>query len=307
MARPVKDGLDYFPFDVDFAVNSKTEAIMGEFGPKGVLVMIYLLSAVYSKGYYLPWDKLTEMQLVNRVPGLSSELINQIVNRLIAYGTFSRELFDTAKVLTSLRIQETYFDATKRRKSPKPTLYVINVDNNSHSSDVNVNINPQSKVKESKVNESKEGAGVRAHVFDLWQSLWGFPNAIAQQDLDQWIDDMGADLMQFAIEIAGRSNVQARAADKFIGRVVDGWQQLGVKTLDQAKKANADHEKRLSNAVGGKRGRKPNIKESIPETMQDGYIPPKQDKAEIDKNNAEFHERLAGLHARQEAANGEQN
>lgn len=36
MARPTKAGLDYFPFDVDFNVNEKTEAIMGEFGAKGV-------------------------------------------------------------------------------------------------------------------------------------------------------------------------------------------------------------------------------------------------------------------------------
>lgn len=155
MSRPVKAGLDYFPLDVDFATNAKTEAIMGEFGPKGVLTMIYLLSAVYRNGYYLQWDKLEQMQLVNRISGISSEMINQIVNRLIAYGTFNEELFNSAKVLTSLRIQETYLDATKRRKSQKPTLYWINADNNPTSTPVNVDINTQSKVKESKVNKTK--------------------------------------------------------------------------------------------------------------------------------------------------------
>lgn len=155
MARPVKEGLDYFPLDVDFAVNDKTEAIMGEFGPKGVLFMIYLLSAVYQNGYYLQWNKLKQMQLANRIEGVSPELANQIVNRLIAYGTFSEELFNSAKVLTSLRIQETYEDATKRRKSQKPTKYWINVDINKDTSVVNVDINPQSKVNKSKVNKSK--------------------------------------------------------------------------------------------------------------------------------------------------------
>lgn len=155
MARPVKEGLDYFPLDVDFAVNDKTEAIMGEFGPKGVLFMIYLLSAVYQNGYYLQWNKLKQMQLANRIEGVSPELANQIVNRLIAYGTFSEELFNSAKVLTSQRIQETYEDATKRRKSQKPTKYWINVDINKDTSVVNVDINPQSKVNKSKVNKSK--------------------------------------------------------------------------------------------------------------------------------------------------------
>ncbi|MCG0895021.1 hypothetical protein IMAU10379_00447 [Lactiplantibacillus plantarum] len=155
MARPVKEGLDYFPLDVDFAVNDKTEAIMGEFGPKGVLFMIYLLSAVYQNGYYLQWNKLKQMQLANRIEGVSPELANQIVNRLIAYGTFSEELFNSAKVLTSQRIQETYEDATKRRKSQKPTKYWINVDINKDTSVVNVDINTQSKVNKSKSNKSK--------------------------------------------------------------------------------------------------------------------------------------------------------
>ncbi|GAB1229528.1 hypothetical protein SNK12g_12470 [Lactiplantibacillus plantarum] len=156
MARPVKEGLDYFPLDVDFAVNDKTEAIMGEFGPKGVLFMIYLLSAVYQNGYYLQWNKLKQMQLANRIEGVSPELANQIVNRLIAYGTFSEELFNSAKVLTSQRIQETYEDATKRRKSQKPTKYWINVDINKDTSVVNVDINPQSKVNKSKSNNNKK-------------------------------------------------------------------------------------------------------------------------------------------------------
>ncbi|MDB1104772.1 DUF4373 domain-containing protein [Lentilactobacillus parabuchneri] len=154
MARPSKQGLDYFPFDVDFDTNAKTEAVMGEFGAKGVLSMIYLLSAVYQNGYYLRWDKLKQMQLANRVSGSTPELVNQIVNRLIDYGTFDKELFDSAKVLTSQRIQSTYLDATKRRKQPKQTLYWINDDNNHRSSVVNVDINPQSKVKESKVNNN---------------------------------------------------------------------------------------------------------------------------------------------------------
>ena len=35
MARPVKDGLDYFPLDVDVFEDEKIEAIAGEFGLKG--------------------------------------------------------------------------------------------------------------------------------------------------------------------------------------------------------------------------------------------------------------------------------
>ncbi|MCF6515513.1 DUF4373 domain-containing protein [Lactobacillus sp. S2-2] len=179
MARPIKLGLDYFPLDVDFSTNEKTEAIMGEFGAKGVLFMAYLLSAVYKNGYFLKWDKLKQMQLANRIDGLNPELTNQIVNRLIAYGTFNEELFNSAKVLTSQRIQDTFLDATKRRKSEIPTEYwldnqsnVVNVDNNSikkEKSEVNVDINTQSKVNKSKVNKIKDNKQVQEDFEKLWQ------------------------------------------------------------------------------------------------------------------------------------------
>ncbi|MDV3526104.1 Lin1244/Lin1753 domain-containing protein [Lactiplantibacillus plantarum] len=274
MARPVKEGLDYFPLDVDFAVNDKTEAIMGEFGPKGVLFMIYLLSAVYQNGYYLQWNKLKQMQLANRIEGVSPELANQIVNRLIAYGTFSEELFNSAKVLTSQRIQETYEDATKRRKSQKPTKYWINVDINKDTSVVNVDINPQSKVNKSKSNKSKvnnydDDAGVtREQVINDWTNLWGFPNGVARPEIDEWLAVLKPELVAYAIQIAGEHDVQSRGALKYVRAVIKGWQQRKITTLAQAKQATADHDKRLANANKPGGYSKPHRKEIMPKWAQ---------------------------------------
>ncbi|MCG0942946.1 hypothetical protein IMAU40003_00188 [Lactiplantibacillus plantarum] len=274
MARPVKEGLDYFPLDVDFAVNDKTEAIMGEFGPKGVLFMIYLLSAVYQNGYYLQWNKLKQMQLANRIEGVSPELANQIVNRLIAYGTFSEELFNSAKVLTSQRIQETYEDATKRRKSQKPTKYWINVDINKDTSVVNVDINPQSKVNKSKSNKSKvnnydDDAGVtREQVINDWTTLWGFPNGVARPEIDEWLAVLKPELVAYAIQIAGEHDVQSRGALKYLRAVIKGWQQRKITTLAQAKQATADHDKRLANANKPGGYSKPHRKEIMPKWAQ---------------------------------------
>lgn len=155
MARPKKEGLDYFPLDVHIFEDEKIEAIAGEFGIKGELAVIKLLCAVYEKGYFAVWDELTKAKLLKRLPGTSKELLEQIVNRLVIWGFFDESLFNSAKVLTSSKIQATFLEATKRRKTQKTTLHWINVDNNDESKEVNVNINPQSKVKESKVNKSK--------------------------------------------------------------------------------------------------------------------------------------------------------
>ena len=169
MARPVKEGLDYFPLYVDIFEDEKIEAVSGEFGIKGEIIIIKLLCAIYKKGYFILWNDLIIAQMLKRLPGISKDLLNDVVERLVLWEFFDKDLFHSAGILTNETIQENFFEATKRRKSPKPTLYVldkfldhenlikndlegVNVNINQQREEVNVNINPQSKVKESKVN-----------------------------------------------------------------------------------------------------------------------------------------------------------
>ncbi|MFR8733910.1 MAG: DUF4373 domain-containing protein [Clostridium perfringens] len=171
MARPVKEGLDYFPLYVDIFEDEKIEAISGEFGIKGEIIVVKLLCAIYKKGYFILWSDLIIAQMLKRLPGISKDLLNNVVERLVLWEFFDKDLFHSAGILTSEQIQENFFEATKRRKSPKPTLYVldkflendnsiesdvngVNVDTNSQAKGVNVDINTQSKVKESKVKDS---------------------------------------------------------------------------------------------------------------------------------------------------------
>lgn len=309
MARPVKEGLDYFPLDVDFAVNDKTEAIMGEFGPKGVLFMIYLLSAVYQNGYYLQWNKLKQMQLANRIEGVSPELANQIVNRLIAYGTFSEELFNSAKVLTSQRIQETYEDATKRRKSQKPTKYWINADINKDTSVVNVDINTQSKVNKSKSNKSKvnnydDDAGVtREQVINDWTNLWGFPNGIARPEIDEWLEEFKPEVIAYAIWVAGEHQIGSNACLKYVRAIVAGWKKRNITTLEQAKKAAANHDDRMKSERKPSGYSKPRRKEVTPKWMQNGASqadskPNSSDNQQDDMSDEDF---LALMNSQEEA------
>lgn len=161
MARPNKQGLDYFPFDTDFFSDEKIEAISGEFGIKGEITAIKLLCAIYRNGYFILWDELLKMKLLNNLPGISSELLDRIVYRLVSWGFFDMTLFDSVKVLTSIGIQKRFFEITKRRKTEGDYPYLlvnvcnngVNVDRNPGSKGVNVNINP---TKESKVKNIKE-------------------------------------------------------------------------------------------------------------------------------------------------------
>ena len=116
MARPIKQGLDYFPFDVDFFEDEKIAAISGEYGLKGEIVAIRLLCAIYRNGYFILWTEMLRSKFLRDLQGIKPELLDQIVKRLVRWGFFDQTLFNSSQILTSLGIQQRYFEATKGRR-----------------------------------------------------------------------------------------------------------------------------------------------------------------------------------------------
>lgn len=153
MARPIKIGLKYFSFDVDFFSDEKIGAISGEFGIKGEITAVKLLCAIYRNGYFILWDEALKMKLLKDLPGISLELLEKIVNRLVKWGFFEQDLFSTARVLSSRGIQKRYFDAIKRRKEMSEYPYLlIKVDINGQNVDLN-RFNVGNNKSEENVNE----------------------------------------------------------------------------------------------------------------------------------------------------------
>ena len=156
MARPKKTGLDYFPFDVDFFNDEKIEAISGEFGIKGEIVAIKLLAAIYRNGYFIEWSEMLQMKMLKTLPSISKELLTEIVQRLVRWNFFDEGLFNSDNVLTSRGIQRRYFEAMKRNSlsDSLPFLIVSAAETPINVTETTINAakTPQSKEKESKVN-----------------------------------------------------------------------------------------------------------------------------------------------------------
>lgn len=244
MARPPKDGLDYFPLDVDIFEDEKIEAISGEFGIKGEITVVKLLCAIYKNGYFIVWNELVKAQLLKRLPGISKELMELIVDRLVLWEFFDKALFHSAEVLTSKKIQQNYFEATKRRKSNKPTLYIIennkcehNVDINAQAKGVNVDINAQSKVKESKVN--KNISPELSEIIKLYQdSGFGAINNTVRDSIIAMLEDFEINWIRDAFKVAAEYNAHSL---KYVNSVLENWRRNGKDSTKSKTKRTKFH------------------------------------------------------------------
>jgi hypothetical protein len=171
MARPLKEGLDYFPLDVDIDQDDKVAMIEAQFGHEGFSVVIRLLMRIYKEGYYYSWSKREQVLFSKRV-NVNINTLTEIVNECVNEGLFNRELFEKFEILTSKGIQERYLEAIKRRKqasfieeyfliddiksivgSNKIDVTLVNADNKK----VNVNINPSNGVHDDNISTQSKG------------------------------------------------------------------------------------------------------------------------------------------------------
>ena len=125
-------------------------------------------------------------------------------------------------------------------------------------------------------------------VFNFWQQKlnWGFPNGIVMADLTGWITEFGPDLVIFALTIAGKKQVTAGAADSFLSSVFNSWRQQHISTLEQAQKANENHEKNTYNQRQQRNyyRKRPPINEPMPEWFKRQQAQEKQGKSDQQGN-----------------------
>lgn len=187
MARPFKNGIDYFPFDVDLLNDRKLRKPKMKYGYLATMVYIALLVLIYKdKGYYLDYSKEVQddvhLDILDFLQGKHQpeiETVGEVIQDLVACELFSRDRYSEA-IITSYRLQCVYYKAVTERKrieinwdiwlldenemrelgSSNSILsnYVNHIKNgvNRSNNKVNQSKSTQSKGKESKGKESKE-------------------------------------------------------------------------------------------------------------------------------------------------------
>lgn len=121
MARPLKNGLEYFPVDVDLFDDDKIFDLTSEFGPLGEVVYLRVLCLIYRNGYYYKFQSLDKLAAL-LVKSIGSRWVRdkqsvlQVIPFLAECNLLSSELMQE-NVLTSVGIQHRYLYATKRRST----------------------------------------------------------------------------------------------------------------------------------------------------------------------------------------------
>lgn len=116
MARPLKQGLDYYPLDVKFYREIKVRQLNHAFGPISTVILLTLLGAVYKdRGYYAEWND--DLCFLVAVDSFSTEeVVRAVVKKALAVGLFDQDCFSAYGILTSKEIQRHYLAATYKRK-----------------------------------------------------------------------------------------------------------------------------------------------------------------------------------------------
>ena len=256
----MNNGINYFPLNVH--LDDKFEFIEAEFGLKGFAIVVKLFQKIYGQqGYYCEWTEDVAL-LFGKNVGLGGDAVSEIVRAAIKRGIFDSELYDKYQILTSRGIQERYFEAVSRRKEVevRKEYLLIKVDQiyknvrilneNVNISSKNVNISEQKKVEESKVKEKrveeKELPRLPVRIVKLYENNIAPLTPITLQGLDDWLNAMSEDVVEYAISEAVKNN---KRNYKYIEAILRNHFNAGRTTLAEvqsAKRAYKGNENELS-------------------------------------------------------------
>ena len=256
----MNNGINYFPLNVH--LDDKFELIEAEFGLKGFAIVVKLFQKIYGQqGYYCEWTEDVAL-LFGKNVGLGGDAVSEIVRAAIKRGIFDSELYDKYQILTSRGIQERYFEAVSRRKEVevRKEYLLIKVDQiyknvrilneNVNISSKNVNISEQKKVEESKVKEKKAEERklprLPVRIVKLYENNIAPLTPITLQGLDDWLNAMSEDVVEYAISEAVKNN---KRNYKYIEAILRNHFNAGRTTLAEvqsAKRAYKGNENELS-------------------------------------------------------------
>jgi hypothetical protein len=158
MGRPAKNGLDYFPLDIDFPEDEKIRYATAAYGLNAEAIIIRLLCRIYKNNGFIKWDEDAEILFAASLGRKITRVkIHGIIQELLKRSFFDKKMFEKHAVLTSRGIQRRMNNIANQlhRKSTIPEYYLISSEETTGRLPVNTEKSAQIKRKEIKGNKIK--------------------------------------------------------------------------------------------------------------------------------------------------------
>lgn len=260
MARPTKQGLDYFPLDVQ--LDDKFHIIEAEHGLEGFAIVIKLFQKIYSEGYYYEWNEMQQI-LFSKSVSVDRNRVVSIVNDCIKWKLFDEEMYKKHRILTSRGIQRRFVQAIYKRTnvemieeyllidvSDRRNVTVISISDagNSDTTIVSDGNNSQSKVKKSKVKKSKvkeskveesnnttTNNDAQEIVTLVTENINPILNPIEIQLIQEWINEHPKELIKEAIK---ETALNKATSIKYTDAILRSWKAKNIRTLQDLEQHN---------------------------------------------------------------------
>jgi Mg-chelatase subunit ChlI len=116
MARPKKEGMDYFPHDTDAVNDEKIEALRMLYGNDGYAFYFILLERIYrTKHFELDVSDAETIQILAKKVDVTVQVFSNMLETAIKRGCFDRVEYEERKVLTSDGIKSRASVVVKKR------------------------------------------------------------------------------------------------------------------------------------------------------------------------------------------------
>lgn len=132
MPRTKKDGLAYFPFDVNFFSDDKIENLRWAHGPVGILTYINLLARMYTHRYFIEFKDIDDLarsiakDIACDQMRKTATRVTEIINYLVGSGILDKGLYEQG-VVSGQAMQEQYIISAHRmrRKEIRIDMYAL--------------------------------------------------------------------------------------------------------------------------------------------------------------------------------------
>ena len=158
MARPKKQGIDYFTVDVDLAQDDKFVAVAAEVGQKDAWYVITRLWAeLYRVGMCYRWGEKELKAFAYKIDEKPAK-VKQVVEHCLDSGMLSQSVYEATGFLTSKGIQKRFFHSIRGRQAADIPDGVLLIDTTTISNTIQLNINKRivkNRIQKMKVSDEK--------------------------------------------------------------------------------------------------------------------------------------------------------